>query len=173
MHKIRTLVVDDEKPALTRIVDLLEKQSDVEIAGTCRHGREAIQMIRLQTPDLLFLDIQMPGMDGFKLLRELTPDQRPLTIFVSGYDKYAIPAFEAHALDYLLKPFSDERFEAALERARASIRTQNVGELGRKFAELLEDRGNPNPVRHFERIVIKSSGRVMFLDAGDIDWIEA
>ncbi len=173
MDKIRALVVDDEKPALTRILELLEKQPDIEVAGMSRHGREAIQLIRCQNPDLLFLDIQMPGMSGFDVLREIAPEHRPLTIFVTGYDKYAIPAFEAHALDYLLKPFSDERFEAALQRARNHIRTQTVGELGRKFAELLEDRGNPNPVRHFERIVIKSSGRVMFLDAGDIDWIEA
>lgn len=174
MDKIRTLVVDDEKPALMRIVDLLEKQADVEIAGMGRHGREAIQMIRLHAPDLLFLDIQMPGMDGFEVLRELAPEQRPLTIFVTGYDKYAIPAFEAHALDYLLKPFSDERFEAALERARSYIRTQTVGELGRRFAQLLEDQATPGGgSARLDRVVIKSSGRVMFLDAADIDWIEA
>jgi len=173
MEKIRALVIDDEKPALTRIVELLEKQPDIEIVGIGRHGREAVQLIRLHQPDLLFLDIQMPGMSGFDVLREIAPEQRPLTIFVSGYDKYAIPAFEAHALDYLLKPFSDERFEAALQRARNHIRTQTVGELGRKFAELLEDRNTTNAGHHFERIVIKSSGRVMFLDADDIDWIEA
>src|SRR5579883_1680653 len=116
MENIRALVVDDEKPALTRIVELLEKQPDVEIAGLARHGREAIQLIRSQSPDLLFLDIQMPGMSGFEVLSEIPPEQRPLTIFVTGYDKYAIPAFEAQAFDYLLKPFSDERFEAALQR---------------------------------------------------------
>ena len=173
MEKIRALVVDDEKPALTRIVELLEKQSDVEIAGIGRHGREAVHLIRCQNPDLLFLDIQMPGMSGFDVLREIAPEQRPLTVFVTGYDKYAIPAFEAHALDYLLKPFSDERFEAALQRARNHIRTQTVGELGRRFAQLLEDRSGAGPDRHFHRIVIKSSGRVMFLDTADIDWIEA
>ena len=139
MDEIRVLVIDDEKPALTRIVDLLEKQPDIHLAGVGRHGREAVQLIRCQAPDLLFLDIQMPGMNGFDVLREVAPEQRPITIFVTGYDKYAIPAFEAHALDYLLKPFSDERFEAALERARHHIRTQTVGELGRRFARLLED----------------------------------
>ncbi|HYL37466.1 MAG TPA: LytTR family DNA-binding domain-containing protein [Bryobacteraceae bacterium] len=174
MDIIRALVVDDEKPALTRIVELLEKQPDVDLAGVGRHGKEAIQLIRSLTPDLLFLDIQMPGMDGFEVLREIAPEQRPLTIFVTGYDKYAIPAFEAHALDYLLKPFSDERFEAALQRARNHIRTQTVGELGRRFARLLEDQVATNGgFTRFERVVIKSSGRVMFLDAADIDWIEA
>lgn len=175
MEAIRTLVVDDEKPALTRIVELLEKQPGIQIVGTARHGREAIQQIRSQAPDLLFLDIQMPGMDGFDVLREVAADQRPLTIFVTGYDKYAIPAFEANALDYLLKPFSDERFESALERARNHIQTQTVGELGRRLARLLEDKAPPpgEGGPRFERIVIKSSGRVMFLDAGDIDWIEA
>ena len=174
MDVIRTVVVDDEKPALTRIVELLEKQPDIEIAGVARHGREAVQLIRCQAPHLLFLDIQMPGMSGFDVLAEVAPGQTPLTIFVTGYDKYAIPAFEAHALDYLLKPFSDERFEAALQRARNHIRTQTVGELGRKFAQLLEDQGQSTPGSpHFQRIVIKSSGRVMFLDAADIDWIEA
>src|SRR5579871_4698223 len=87
MELIRTVVVDDEKPALTRIVDLLEKQPDFHVAGVARHGREAIQLIRCQPPDLLFLDIQMPGMNGFDVLRELTPEQQPLTIFVTGYDK--------------------------------------------------------------------------------------
>jgi two-component system LytT family response regulator len=175
MDIIRVLVVDDEKPALTRIVELLEKQPDIDIAGVARHGREAIQLIRCHGPDLLFLDIQMPGMNGFEVLGEIAPEQRPLTIFVTGYDKYAIPAFEAHALDYLLKPFSDERFESALQRARNHIRTQTVGELGRRFARLLEDQvaTNAGGSNRFERIVIKSSGRVMFLDASDIDWIEA
>jgi two-component system LytT family response regulator len=174
VDKIRVLVVDDEKPAQTRIVELLEKQPDVEITGVARQGKEAVQLIRSQSPDLLFLDIQMPGMNGFDVLREIAPDQRPLTIFVTGYDKYAIPAFEAHALDYLLKPFSDERFEAALERARNHIRTETAGELGRRFAELLEDQVPASGgATRFERIVIKSSGRVMFLDAADIDWIEA
>lgn len=174
MDKIRTLVVDDEEPALARIVDLLKGQSDVEIAAIGRHGREAIQLIRSHTPDLLFLDIHIPGTNGFEVLREVAPEQRPLTIFVTGYDKYAIPAFEAHALDYLLKPFSDERFEAALERARSYIHTQRAGELGRRFAQLLEDQAaSTGGAGRLDRVVIKSNGRVIFLDAADIDWVEA
>jgi two-component system, LytTR family, response regulator len=174
MDNIRVLVVDDEKPARTRILELLEKQPDVEIAGVGRDGIEGIDLVRTQSPDLLFLDVQMPGKDGFEVLQEITPEQAPLTIFVTGYDKYAIQAFEAHALDYLLKPFSDERFEAAFQRGRQHIRAQTVGELGLRFARLLENQTNPDQgSEYFERVLIKSSGRVTFLDVGDIDWIEA
>lgn len=176
MDKIKALVVDDEKPARARIQELLERQPDIQIVGLGRHGKEAVQLIRSQSPHLLFLDIQMPGMDGFEVLREIPEEQRPFTIFVTGYDKYAIPAFEAHALDYLLKPFSDERFEAALQQARRHIQAHTVGELGRRFARLLESQppaGAAARGERLERIVIKSSGRVIFLDVADIDWIEA
>src|SRR5713101_2309951 len=122
LEKIRVVIVDDEPPACARVFELLEKQHDFEIAGVARSGQEAVQQIRSESPDLVFLDVQMPGMDGFSVLRELTPQRTPLTIFVTAYDKYAIQAFEAHALDYLLKPFSDERFEDALQRARDQIR---------------------------------------------------
>ena len=111
-------MVDDEQPARTRILDLLEKQPDVEVVGVGRDGAEAIPLIRDYAPDLLFLDIQMPGMSGFEVLKQIPPESTPFTIFITGYDHYAIPAFEANALDYLLKPFSDERFEAALQRGQ-------------------------------------------------------
>jgi len=170
MDVIRAVVVDDEQAALTRIVDLLEKQPDIEVAGVSLHGREAVQLIRNQAPDLLFIDIRMPGMDGFQVLREIAPEQRPITIFVTGYEMYAIRAFEADALDFLLKPFSDERFEAALERARQHIRTLTVGELGKRFARELEHREAGGGT---SRIIVKSSGGVVVLDASEIDWIEA
>src|SRR6266851_969166 len=129
MEKIRVLVVDDEPPARTRLLELLEKQPDFEIAGVGRNGQEAVHRIRSETPHLLFLDVQMPGLDGFGVLRQVTPEHMPLTIFVTAYDKYAIQAFDAHALDYLLKPFSDERFEAALQRARGHILAPATGDL--------------------------------------------
>ena len=174
MERIRVLVVDDEQPARTRITDLLEKQADVEIIAVGRDGAEAIQLIRQHAPDLLFLDIQMPGMNGFEVLKEIAPETRPFTIFITGYDHYAIPAFEANALDYLLKPFSDERFEAALQRGRTYIRNRAVGELGKQFAHLLDHQmAAGRNTRYLDRLLIKSSGRVMFLDVGDIDWIEA
>jgi two-component system LytT family response regulator len=174
METIRTLVVDDEKPARTRLLELLEKEQDIEIAGVGRDGREAVQLIRGNAPDLLFLDIQMPGLDGFGVLAEVGPEQMPVTVFVTAYDKYAIRAFEAHALDYLLKPFSDERFEAALERARLYIRTHRASELGEHLARLLAGQIVSEPGSgNLERLVIKSSGRVTFLEIDEIDWIEA
>jgi two-component system LytT family response regulator len=122
----------------------------------------------------MFLDIQMPALDGFGALREIGPSLMPVTIFVTAYDRYAIQAFEAHALDYLLKPFSDERFEAALERARSHIRIKAASEIGQRIASLLTQRSARAPEGGFmERIVLKSGGRVTFLDVSDIDWIEA
>jgi two-component system, LytTR family, response regulator len=175
MDNIRVLVVDDEKPAQARILDLLEKQADIEVVGVGRSGNEAIQLVRTHAPDLLFLDVQMPGMDGFDVLREIAPETpSPSIIFITGYDKYAIHAFEANALDYLLKPYSDERFEAALQRGRNYIRTRTVGQLGLQFARLLESQAVPREeFPHLERVLIRSAGRVTFLDVRDIDWIEA
>jgi two-component system LytT family response regulator len=174
MRKIRVVIIDDENPARTRILELLEKQSDIEIAGAARDGREGIQLIRSQTPDLLFLDIQMPDMNGFDLVQEISAEQVPLTIFVTGYDKYAITAFEKHALDYLLKPFSDERFEAALQRGRDHIRNRSVSGPDLHHPRLSNGQLNAGGnAGYYERIVVKSSGRVIFLDVADIDWIEA
>ena len=180
MEIIRTLVVDDEKPARRRLLDLLEQQQDVEVVGVGRDGREAVELIRGKKPHLLFLDIQMPNLDGFGVLENVGPLRMPVTIFVTAYDNYAIQAFEAHALDYLLKPFSDERFETALNRARRHIKTHRASELGRQLARLLADQtaieeaGPPEPATgNLERLIIKSSGRVKFLDVDEIDWIEA
>ena len=122
MDRIGTVIVDDEKPARTRLLSLLEQHSDIEVIGVARDGREAVALVRSRNPALLFLDIQMPELDGFGVLREIPPAPMPVTIFVTAHDRYAIRAFEAHAVDYLLKPFSDERFEAALEHARESLR---------------------------------------------------
>src|SRR5260370_21748001 len=173
MKKIRVVIVDDEVPARERLVELLEKQPDVELAGVGRNGQEAVQLIVSESPDLLFLDVQMPGVDGFGVLREITPESAPATIFVTAYDKYAIQAFEAHALDYLLKPFSDERFEAALQRARNYIRTKAAGDLSLRLARLLDVRSGPEGTRYHDRIAIKSGTRVIFLEVRDIDWTEA
>ena len=174
MDKIRALVVDDERPARTRLLELLAKQPDAEVAGVAREGREAVQLILSEAPSLVFLDVQMPNLDGFGVLREVGPKQMPPAIFVTAYDKYAIQAFDAHALDYLLKPFSDERFEAAMQRARNHILTQAAGELSMRLTRLLEDRvATDEGPSYFERVVVKTSGRVIFLDVGDIDWIEA
>ena len=180
MEIIRALVVDDEKPARSRILDLLEKEADIQIAGIGRSGTEAVELILSNTPDLLFLDIQMPGLNGFEVLRQIGPERMPVTVFVTAYDKYAIQAFEAHAFDYLLKPFSDERFDAALRRARKAITTHRASQLGEKLASLLASQTGggtgqdvSRPGQTVDRIVIKTGGRVTFLDVDEIDWIEA
>src|SRR5262245_41965728 len=121
MSSIRTMVVDDEKPARVRLLELLRRHADVDVVGTAGDGHEALDVIRRVSPHLLFLDVQMPQLDGFGVLRELAPEHLPITILVTAYDKYAIQAFDAHAIDYLLKPFSDERFEHALARARKYV----------------------------------------------------
>src|SRR6187401_2943517 len=107
MSRIKAMIVDDEKPARVRLLELLQRQRDVDVVGTASDGREALDMVRRVSPQLLFLDVQMPQLDGFGVLRQLVPDELPVTILVTAYDKYAIQAFDAHAIDYLLKPFSD------------------------------------------------------------------
>jgi two-component system LytT family response regulator len=174
MKRIRVVVVDDEMPARERLVELLEKQPEVELAGVGRNGQEAVQLILSEAPDLVFLDVQMPGLDGFSVLREIPPQNVPPTIFVTAHDKYALQAFEAHALDYLLKPFSDERFEAVLQRAREHIRTKAAGDLSLRLARLLGDAGGPSEgTGYHDRIAIRSGTRLIFLEIRDIDWIEA
>ena len=135
--RIRTVIVDDEKPARTRLLALLEQRSDIEVVGVARDGREAVALVRSRNPTLLFLDIQMPELDGFGVLREIPRDRMPVTIFVTAHDRYAVRAFEAHAVDYLLKPFSDERFEAALEHARKSIRHADKTDWMSRISNLL------------------------------------
>lgn len=171
MGMIRALLVDDELPARRRVLDLLEKQDDIEVTGMARDGREAVDRICDSRPDLMFLDIQMPNLDGFGVLQAVGQRLMPVTIFVTAYDAFAIRAFEAHALDYLLKPFGDERFEAALGRARDFIRGQRASEFAERVATLLAERATTSAA--IERLAIKSGGRVMFLEAREIDWIEA
>ena len=171
LDKIRALIVDDELPARRRLLDLLEKQNNIDVTGLARDGQEAVDQIRDSPPDLMFLDIQMPNLDGFGVLEAVGQELVPVTIFVTAYDAFAIRAFEAHALDYLLKPFSDERFEAALQRARDFIRGHRASEFAERVATLLAERAaTPAGI---ERLAIKSGGRVTFLEVREIDWIEA
>ena len=156
--KIRTLIVDDEPLARSNIAVLLREDPTIEIIGECGSGSEALAEIRVTRPDLLFLDVQMPECDGFDVLEMVGYDLPPAVIFVTAYDQYALRAFEAGALDYLLKPFDNARFELALTRAKQRVR---------------ETKRDENPRRHFERIVIKSAGEICFIRTRDIDWIEA
>ncbi|MCC7042223.1 MAG: response regulator transcription factor [Acidobacteria bacterium] len=174
MNPIRTLVVDDELPARMRLLTLLRERPDIDIVGTGADGQEAVILIHERRPQLVLLDIQMPGLDGFEVLRALPPAVAPVTIFVTAYDRYAVAAFEAHALDYLLKPYSDERFESALERAVRSIRTMTAADRRLQIDSVLEERSAVNRSSgHLDRIVLKSNGRVALLNVSDIDWIGA
>lgn len=185
MKSIRTLIVDDEVLARRRIRNLLRGRVEFAVIGECANGREALSAIRRHAPDLVFLDVQMPDLDGFGVLEEITTDQLPVIIFVTAYDQYAVRAFEFHALDYLLKPFDDERFEKTLEWARAQLEKQQFRQLGERMVALLEDhRGRPKSgagksssapaePRPLSRLIVKSAGRVFFIRTEEIDWVEA
>ena len=171
MTKIRTLVVDDETLARERVLTLLQQEVDIEVVGECSDGGQAVAAIQEQSPDLVFLDVQMPGCDGFEVLKHISPERMPTVIFVTAYDEYALRAFEVHALDYLLKPFGKDRFQQTLRHAREALEARRAGDLGRRLLAMVHDI-KPEPQR-LERLVVKSGGRVFFLRTDDIDWIEA
>jgi two-component system LytT family response regulator len=171
MTKIRTLVVDDEPIARARIVTLLSEEADIDVIGECANGTQAVSAIDAQSPDLVFLDVQMPEMDGFELARVLGRERMPAVVFVTAHDEYALRAFEIHALDYLLKPFSAERFKSALVHARTHLVERRATTLGRQLLALLPEMRRSAAVR--DRLVVKSSGRIYFVPTADIDWCEA
>lgn len=175
MEKISALIVDDEKPARQRLRDLLEKQPGVTVAGECASGAEAVGLILDLKPELLFLDIQMPLLNGFEVIRQVGAAQMPVTVFVTAFDAYAVRAFEASALDYLLKPYSDERFEQCLSRALVYVRTQRREEMSRRLISVLSEapQGARAGVPYLERLLVKVGGRIIFLPTDDVDWIEA
>ncbi len=171
-HKmIRVCVIDDEPIACRRIQRLLKDDSEIEMIKICNDGEEAVEAIQEFLLDLIFLDVQMPGMDGFEVLKSLKLEVIPHVIFVTAYDRYAIQAFEVHALDYLLKPFDRRRFEEAVKRCKTQIRKDHVRSENRELVALLKEM--KNQPRYMERLVIKSRGRVFFLKTDEIDWIEA
>lgn len=191
---IRVLVTDDEPIARRRIRRFLRAESNVEVIGEASNGREAIEAIREHNPDLVFLDVQMPDVDGFGVVQALGADQMPAVIFVTAYDEYALKAFEVNALDYLLKPFDAERFKNAFQRAREHIDRVTTAQAGRRLKTLLEqvlqdDKVDVNTAAHallgasgthsapkngyLDRLMVKSDGRVFFVKVADVDWFEA
>ena len=160
---MRTLIVDDEPLARERLRTLLQQETDVEVIGEAGDGKQAVTAIAEHAPDLVFLDIQMPVLDGFGVLQAITDRPLPAVVFVTAYDQYALQAFEVHALDYLLKPFTARRFQKALERARAAVtRDQSAeGPVEQRLINLLDDLGGER--RYSKRIVVKSSGRIHFV----------
>jgi two-component system LytT family response regulator len=171
VKKIRTLIVDDEPLARERLAGMLAAEPDIEIIGQCRDGEEAVKAIVEQTPDLVFLDIQMPQMNGFEVIEAVGNDKMPLVIFVTAHDQHALRAFQVRALDYLLKPFDRDRFRDALQRARKQIEREDGGEIGRRLLALVKDMRRDQP--RTDRLVVKSGGRLFFLRADEIDWVEA
>lgn len=190
---IRVLVVDDEKTGRRGVRLMLNDDPDVEVVGEAGTAEEAVAAIRGERPDLLFLDVQLGPRDGFSVLRELETSEMPLVVFATAHDRYALQAFEHHAVDYLLKPFSDERFSEAVGRAKSRLRETEMEEVRRRMArvlsdveELRDDEGTgtaagpgvdevaaPEEGGRPRRIMVRSSSKVRFVDVDDIDWIEA
>lgn len=168
---MKVLIVDDEPLAREVIAQLLAEEEDVQIVGQAGSGEDAIEQIRASQPDLVFLDVQMPGCDGFGVIRAIGEDAMPQVVFATAFDEHALKAFEVHAVDYLLKPFSDERFAQALARARRVHQESKRSELAARLMELVAESDVARPKE--QRFAIKSGGAVYFLDAEEIDWIEA
>ena len=170
MSNFKTLIVDDERLSRRRIRRLLSLEPDCEVIGECANGAEAVAALESLCPDILFLDVQMPELNGFEVVRALTR-ARPLIIFTSAYDEYALRAFEVFAFDYLLKPFDGRRFRASLHRAKARVTQDRAGNPDRRLFELFESLARVR--RSPDRIAVRNNGRVVFVRLEEIDWIEA
>ena len=177
---LRVLVVDDEPLGRQRVAGLLRKERGVEIVGLIGDGPSAVTAIRSLAPDLVFLDVQMPGMTGLEVVRAIGPGAMPTTVFVTAYDRHAVEAFDLAAIDYLVKPFDDERFEEAFRRARRVVRLEQGSRLrDMLLAVLQETDGRAAPPtaaakgRYLERIPVESRGKVRFIPVSDIDYILA
>ncbi|MBI4502265.1 MAG: response regulator transcription factor [Gemmatimonadetes bacterium] len=182
MSAIRALIVDDEPLARRGMRQLLSPYRDIVVVGECRDGREALRCITTLSPDLVFLDVQMPGFDGFAVIRAYGADRMPAVVFVTAYDEFAVRAFETHALDYLVKPVSETRFAAAVTRVRERMRLKDVEALAARLAALLEgvpehvsgpDGDEPKAAAVMGRITVPTTTGKLMLEPGEIVWIEA
>jgi two-component system LytT family response regulator len=184
--EIRALIVDDELLARRGVRQLLAAHPDVAIVGECRGGREALRALDALQPNLVFLDVQMPEIDGFDVLRLHGPERMPTVVFVTAHDEFAVNAFEAHALDYLIKPLSEARFNATMDRVRERMRLAEAAGLASKLAALLASKDSRGPVatlsasgdcrqfaRYDRRIVVRTQQGELLVDVAEIDWIEA
>lgn len=168
---IRTVIADDENLARKKLRLLLSSENGVNVVAECSNGRQAVAAVETHNPDLLLLDIQMPDLDGFQVVDQLSSGELPIVIFTTAYDQYAIRAFEAHALDYLLKPFNQDRLHRALERVKVELLKTHEHSVKARILDLLgkAKRGTPQ----LDRLVIRTAGRVVFLELDEVDWIEA
>ncbi len=167
----RVVVADDERPARRRLLDLLRQEQGIGSIWEAADGRMAVDLIHSCRPDLVFLDVKMPELDGLGVIEAVGIAAMPLTIFVTAYDQHAIRAFEANALDYLLKPYGDERFRSAMERARARLDERGLREFAERVKQMLAPEAVKSPP--IERLVIKSGGTTRFLEAKELECIEA
>ena len=181
LPKLRVVVVDDEPMARVALRELLSADGEVEIVSECSNGDEALEALKGLKPDVVFLDVQMPGRSGFEVLESLSEEERPAVVFTTAYDQYALNAFDLHAVDYLLKPFDDDRFRLALTRAKERSRTDAAVGAGQRLADLLAAvRGSAalNPTRDVRaapitRLTIHREGRLEVVETNTVDWIEA
>ncbi len=171
MTPLRVLIVDDEPLARDRLRGWLRAEPGVEIVGECGSGPDAIAVLRRTPLDLVFLDVEMPGCDGFQVLSDLPAENRPAVIFVTAHERFALDAFEVQAIDYLLKPFDQDRFRTALRRAEEHRKARRAGRLEERLENLLADAAGPG--RKPERLTVKADGRLVFLKPEDIVWVEA
>ncbi len=185
MRAVRTLVVDDEPLAREGIRLRLEREAGFEVVGECANGLEAVEAIHDLAPDLVFLDVQMPGLNGFEVLEEVDPRQAPVIVFVTAYDEFALRAFEVHALDYVLKPFDDDRFAATLRRVRERVAERHAGRVGERLSGLMAELGlgSGAPAAagdeaaearcYAERLVVRDGARIAFVPVAELDRVEA
>jgi len=171
LMKIRTLIVDDELLARERLRQLLQSEPEIELIGECADGQEAVAAIGKDSPDLIFLDVQMPELDGFGVLEAMTAEPAPVIVFVTAHDKFALRAFEVHAADYLLKPFDRERFKTALARAVERVKHREGAASNQAQSAVLAELRPP--AKPLERLAVKTGGRVIFVKLEEIDYVEA
>jgi two-component system, LytTR family, response regulator len=169
--RIRAIIVDDEPLAREGVRLHLESEPDIDVIGEAGNGEEAVSLIETVRPDLLFLDVQMPGLDGFGVLEALGAAHMPVTIFTTAYDQFAMRAFDAHAIDYVLKPYDPERFRKAIERARMHLAGRRRAQMDDRLDSLLDELHTRN--QFLERLVVRSGGRILILRVADVDWVEA
>ncbi len=168
---LQAIIVDDEELARQRIRDLLAERPEIQVRAECRNGTSAVEAIRRHDPDLVFLDVHMPDVDGFGVIEQIGAEKMPPVIFVTAFDRYAVDAFETNAVDYLLKPFDRERFQRAVDRMLERHDHLRIAELDRGVHKLLERAENGD--RYGERLIVRSSGSVHFVKIDSVDWIEA
>jgi two-component system LytT family response regulator len=181
MSEVTVLLVDDEPLARASLRRLLEPHADIRVVAECKDGLDAVEYLADHQVDLMFLDVQMPELDGFGVIREVGPVMMPRTVFVTAFDEFAVRAFEVHALDYLVKPFSDERFEQMLTHVRAELRYRELIELGEKLSGLLDEAGAREhvsaPTRaastYAKRLLVTTASRSLVVRTNTIDWVQA